>query len=90
VGVGYFHVNQKRGVAGRRPAASSGRHCVVYLGLETHAQIERLIVRDGREFGSGSSQLIPRRYVAISVNSNSSSWAFSVIRQYSKSVNGHA
>jgi len=27
---------------------------VVYLGLETHAQIERLIVRDGREFGSGS------------------------------------
>jgi len=54
VGVGYFHVNQKRGLAGRRPAASSSRHCVVYLGLETHAQIERLIVRDGREFGSGS------------------------------------
>jgi len=54
VGVGYFHVNQKRGVAGRRPAASSGRHCVVYLGLETHAQIERLIVRDGRELGAAA------------------------------------
>ncbi len=40
--------------------------------------------------GAAAGQLIPRSYVAISVNSNSSSWAFSVIRQYSKSVNGHA